>query len=941
MEQTEFSDLSRDAIAQGCVLLKNSDGALPFTADDSVSVFGRTQTDFYKSGTGSGGSVHVPFCHNLMDGFRILAQEGHRVPALNMELMETYRKWTERNPFDTGSGEWAGEPWFQNDMPLEKEFVRRQSRKTNKALYVIGRTAGEDKDNQAKRGSWFLTRQEARNIRTVCRYFSDVVILLNVSNIMDLSWIEKKEFAGHIKSVLICWHGGMLGGLGVADVLCAKSPPSGKLSDTIAYSIKDYPSSKNFGGKEEQVYREDIFVGYRYFCTFAPGKVQFPFGHGLGYTTFRMEGAFLTQTEDSFTAKVTVKNTGLFRGMETAQVYAECPQGNLGKVRRVLCGYKKTSMLEPGESETVEIAFSRNDFSSYDDTGTGGRMLEQGEYKFFIGPSCAVTEEILFEDGTRLYLKKTETVEELRHNCAPEKSFSRLTAGALKTDGTFMPSYKKLVPNKTNLEETIASSMPKEIPLTGNKGIMFDDVTGNPGMLDDFIAQFTKDELMTLCRGEGMMSLKVTPGIAGALGGLSGALHDKYHVPVAGCSDGPSGIRLDTGEEASLIPSGTLLACTWNDILVERIYGALSDELKEKNIDILLGPGCNIHRNPLNGRNFEYYSEDPLLSGKMAAAAVRGISRSGAIATIKHFACNNQETNRRGQNSVVSERALREIYLRPFEIAVKEGGALCVMTGYNGLNGHWCSSNFGLTRGILRGEWNFSGLVMTDWWAGMTDCAGGAEKNPPSSRNLCAMVKSGTNVFMVVPNDSAENGGLGDNLSESLDNGSLSLAELQQNAREIIRFLTHTLCARDLSRPLKKETVISRTVLYPTKNADVFTADDNSGCAFAWNPEKEIFIHITQGGTYNITGTFIKDGGDGVSQSVTNVLLNGESAGAFSSRSTGGKPQSATVCQPRLEQGFYKLELKHTKPGITVTEFSIRSDKRLPPNAEKDLAHEL
>lgn len=928
----ELHDLNREAVAQGCVLLRNDGGVLPFSPADDVSVFGRCQLDFYKSGTGSGGSVHVPYSTNLIDGFDFLRSGGFPLPRINGRLVSAYRNWVKETPFDDGGGAWAGEPWFQKEMPLDTSLLSGLCAAGGKAVFVLGRTAGEDMDNRAEKGSYYLTDEERHCLELLCAHFAKVVVVLNVPNIIDLSWIDGAEFRGHIAGVLFCWHGGMDGGAAVAEVLCGAKYPSGKLSDTIAYRIEDYPSAAHFGSADDELYAEDIFVGYRYFSTFAPEKVQFPFGFGLGYTTFALGAGAVSFSGGTFCAKLSVTNTGAARGRETVQLYAECPQGALGKSRRVLCGWQKTPELGAGETCEVEISFGEREISSYDDSGKSGNrfcsVIEAGEYRFFAGNSSADCKEISFEGGSPFTVARTRVLERLSQCCAPRTPFERLSASG---------GYESVPVSETDLSARIQERLPREIPFTGNRGITFDSVRESPALIDDFVAQLDDGELMTLVRGEGMLSRKVTLGIASAFGGVSERLHDIYRIPVAGCADGPSGIRLDTGGEASLIPIGTLLACTWNDALVEELYGFVGAELSEWGIDLLLGPGCNIHRNPLNGRNFEYYSEDPLLSGKMAAAACRGIAARGSFATIKHFACNNQESHRRTENSVVSERALREIYLRPFEIAVKEGNARAVMTGYNGVNGLWCASNYDLTQTILRGEWGFCGIVMSDWWAGMTDPVLGNASASASPKALSAMVRSRNDLFMVVPNDTADKGGLGDDLARALEEKTLSRAELQRCAKDVLLFLAQTPAARSPLRPLRVETIISGALPAAPQGFSVYEAD----CTFPTDAGKAVCVHIPEKGTYNISATFEKDGGGGVSQSAVNLLLNGELAGSISSRGTGGKIASAMLGQPLLSQGYYTVELAHTKPGITVRSISVRSDKRLPDNTEKDLVGKL
>jgi len=653
----DFQELIRETSSQGVVLLRNENETLPFTNSDKISIFGRCQIDYYKSGTGSGGSVHAPFSVNLIDGLENLKKENFSIPEINENLVEFYKEWIKDNPFDTGNGGWACEPWCQKELELSEVTVALASRKSDKAVFVIGRTAGEDQDNKAEKGSFFLTDTEYENIKKLCRYFRSVTIILNVPNIIDLSWVDNADLNGKIKAILYSWQGGMQGGQGLADVLCGKTSPSGKLVDTIAYKLSDYPSSKNFGSATDEIYEEDIFIGYRYFSTFANEKVQYPFGFGLSYTTFDIKTVNyqINELNSKLFIEVKVTNTGNFAGKEVVQVYAKCPQGKLGKSERILCGFAKTKELTPLEAENLKIEIDYYTLASYDDSGLTdyphSYVLEEGTYSLFVGNSSFTETKIFTSDNKEFELSQTLLIEKLSQNCAPQIEFDRLRP-IIKKDGTYEMFFEKVPVSDENLEEKIRINLPTEIKETSSNPIKFGDVIKDKSLVDAFITGLTENELCTLVRGEGMMSRKVTTGIASAFGGISESLHEKG-IPAVGCSDGPSGIRFDNGKESTLIPIGTLLACTWNPLLIEELYKNLGNEMIDKNIDVLLGPGCNIHRNPLNGRNFEYFSEDPFISGIMAISVCKGLSYSGAIGTLKHLTLNNQETHRRTENSVV------------------------------------------------------------------------------------------------------------------------------------------------------------------------------------------------------------------------------------------------------------------------------------------------
>ena len=926
----DFQAIIRASAAQGTVLLKNEGSVLPLKNTDKVSLFGRCHINYYKCGTGSGGSVHTPYSINIPQGFEILKNEGFAVPEINGELVKVYEDWIKAHPYDSGNGEWASEPWCQVEMELSDSLVKNCSEKTDKAVYVIGRTAGEDQDNNRDKGSFYITDTERSNIALICRYFKNVIVILNVSNVIDVSWIDDEEFGGNIRAVLFTWQGGMQGGQACADVLCGKSVPSGKLTDTIAYKLEDYASTKNFGSSTDEIYEEDIYVGYRYFTTFAKEKIQFPFGFGLSYTTFEISDGSYSRCGEKIYVSATVLNTGTVSGREVVQIYCQQPQGKLGKSERILCGFKKTKELQPGESETVKIEIPVKYLASYDDSGATGfaysYVLEEGTYSFFAGTDCLTENKIFLGgvEGQEFTVEKTYVLEKLTQVCAPEKAFNRIKPGEKKADGTYELEKEPVPLNKVDMAKRIQENLPAEIRAKGTPCTDFSEVVKDKSLVDNFIANLSLKELMTIVRGEGMMSRKVTAGIASAFGGVSEALHEKK-MPAIGCCDGPSGIRLDNGKPATLVPIGTLLACTWNPEIVVDLYEELGKEMVSKNIDVLLGPGCNIHRNPLNGRNFEYFSEDPLVTGVMSVAVCRGLEKAGTFGTIKHFALNNQEEHRRTENSCASERAIREIYLKPFEIAIKEGGAKSVMTSYNGVNGHKSASNFDLNTIVLRNEWKFDGMVMTDWWAAMNDCVKGGDS---TGRNISEMIRARNDVYMVVVNDTADKGGFGDNLEEAIKNGNLSMAQLQLCVKDILLFIAGTKTAHLPLRPLKNEITVNTVLASVPAGAKIYKLEE-------YATEEEIksgtvYFEAAEDANYEVFGGYVKDGGDTLSQSITNVLLNGETCGSFECRSTDNRIVYSVAVQLKLKKGFYKVEIDHTKPGIKVAALCLRIEEDSP-----------
>lgn len=769
LDWNKYLDTAAKMVSEGIVMLKNENNALPLDADKEVAVFGRIQFHYYKSGTGSGGMVNVTKVVNILDG---LIDNGVKV---NEKLLDTYRKWDRENPFDLGEG-WGGEPWSQKEMPLDEGLVKETAKSCETAIVIIGRTAGEEQDNRLEAGSYLLSDDEIEMLTVVRKHFKKVVLLLNVGNIIDMTDINRIA----PDSVLYVWQGGMTGGKGTADVLTGKVSPSGKLPDTIAYKASDYPSDANFGREENRdIYAEDIYVGYRYFETFAKDKVLYPFGFGLSYTGFEIKTEKAEITEGAVKLSVSVKNIGSYKGKEVIEVYCEAPQGRLGKAARVLCGFEKTRELVPQEEQMVEIAVDIAKLASYDDSGVTGNkscyVLEAGEYKFYVGSDVRSAEYACsFEQGEDL------VTERLTQALAPVESFERIKP--VCEGGAFSIGREAVPVSEVDESARRLEKLPKEIAYTGDKGIKLWDVKNGKNTMDEFIAQLSDYDLSCIIRGEGMGSPRVTAGTASAFGGVSENLNG-FGIPAGCCSDGPSGMRLDCGTKAFSLPNGTMIASSFNKELTSELFTFMGLEMAANKVDCLLGPGMNIHRHPLNGRNFEYFSEDPFLTGKMASAELKGMAGAGVTGTIKHFCANNRETNRHFIDSVVSERALREIYLKGFEIAVKEGGASSVMTTYGRVNGLWTAGNFDLNTVILREEWGFKGFTMTDWWANIN-----VRGKEPDKTDLAAMARAQNDVYMVCP-DGEKND---DNTLVALENGGIERCELQRNAANICGFLLHT-----------------------------------------------------------------------------------------------------------------------------------------------------
>lgn len=766
----EYAKTAREAVAEGCVLLRNENRALPIREGETVSVFGRSQLNYYKSGTGSGGMVNTPYVVSILD-----ALDEVEAVTVNPVLRKIYEDWVEEHPFDTGKG-WANEPWCQEEMELSEDVVKAAADQADLALVILGRTAGEDKDNSATEGSYLLTQKEKDMLAAVCKEFDRVAVILNVGNAIDMQFVEDYK----PQAVMYVWQGGMEGGHGVVDVLTGKVTPSGHLTDTVVKSIDDYPSTAHFGAEIYNEYWEDIYVGYRYFETAAQDKVVYPFGFGLSYTTFAQKVTAFVADDTTVNVTVQVTNTGEVSGKEVVQVYYAPAQGALSKPVRNLIRFAKTKELQPGETEDISLTFEVAEMASFDDSGVTGHafsyILEKGNYDIYVGNNVrdAVKSGVVT-------LSEDRVVEQLTEACAPTREFNRMVL-KVNPDGSVEEIAEQAPLRTIDLKKRIEENRPENVPYTGDKGYRFKDLMEGKVSIKDYLAQLSDDDLICMSRGVGMCPAKVTPGIAGSFGGVTDSL-ESFGMPIAGCSDGPSGIRMDCGTKAFANPNGTLLACSFNLELVERLYQWEGMELLLNKIDMLLGPGMNIHRNPLNGRNFEYFSEDPYITGKMAAAMLKGMAKYGVTGTIKHFATNNQEFNRHTIDTVISQRALREIYLKGYEIAVKEGGAYSLMTAYNPINGIWTASNYDLATTILREEWGYEGLVMTDWWARMNDDAG----DPVNIRKTHYMIRSQNDLFMVAQ-ESAGNP-MKDMSQEGLDNGIITRGELVRNAENIVKVL--------------------------------------------------------------------------------------------------------------------------------------------------------
>ena len=690
--------LAKQAATEGTVLLKN-DGTLPLKKGSRVCLFGIGAGEFLFGGGGSA-EVFPDREITLAQGLQAAADRGE--VSFFPDTVEYYVNQTEaiqRADFETQT---AGPVvWRRNfHMPLPvlpEELYQKAKDFGGTAVFCLSRFSSEGDDSgdrNGQKGDFYLWDEEQALLDRLYRDFEKVVVVINSCGPVSTGEYEKAN------AVLYPMYGGGIAGEALTDILLGKTYPSGHLQHTFAKTLEDYPTTKDFHKEKDYVnYEEDIFVGYRYFETFAPEKVAYPFGFGLGYTTFAVEAAAALE-KNTVKISATVTNTGAFPGKEVVQAYLTAPQGVLGKAAKVLAAFGKTKELQPGERQTLSLTFDIREFGSFDDLGKileSAFILEKGAYTVWVGNNVRDTEKALeFTLAENIICKKCHPY------MAPKDLPQRLCA-----DG----SYESL-PQPPQLPHPIRRSRVKaEKPETD---FSLADALAK-GRLEEFIATLNEKDMAELLYGHPMQNVSLTGGIG--VPPRYGS-KDKKKLPLVPTTDGPMGVRArpERGVLTTFFPCESAVAQTWNLKLAKKLGEALGKEAKENNMGIWLAPGVNIHRNPMGGRNFEYYSEDPLTSGLFGANVVMGVQSQRIVATVKHYCCNNRENGRRVCDSRVSQRALREIYLRSFEIVVKKGKPWALMTAYNPVNGVHSSANWESINGVLRSEWGFEGVVMTDWW---------------------------------------------------------------------------------------------------------------------------------------------------------------------------------------------------------------------------------
>ena len=742
-----------------CVVLLKNDGTLPLKTTSNVALFGNGARNTIKGGTGSG-DVNTRSNMNIEDG---LKEAGFNVTtkawidrnqeklmeekAIFLKKVDEEAKATGRTPifiiFD--------HPFEAPDIELiTQEDISKAE--TDTAIFVVSRNSGEGADRRNVKGDYQLSDNELKNLEILGKNFKKVILVLNIGGLIQMAPVESIE---GISSIVLLNQLGNLTGSVLTDILLGKATPSGRLSDTWAVDYMDYPSSAEFsfnnGNVHEDYYRDGIYVGYRYFDS-VKKDVVYPFGYGLGYTDFESKVTGCAQNGDKVTVTVTVKNTGAeYSGKEVVQVYISAPQGKLAKPYQELKGFVKTDELKPGQTQEVKIDIPLISLASYDESSASW-IMEKGEYIVRVGKNSRCTTAV-----AALVLEKDFVTEKCQNILPLDCKMEEMAVNCEKTECADLNCKITIDISKLSCRENKYLEERKILKTDIKETITLNDVKDGKAKLEDLVAQLTVEEMATMLVGvfnhgrENSIVGAASTCAPGAAGETPNLLTVSRKIKKLILADGPAGVRLQphfkTDKDGNLLPGGDIygdtvipftnvpegaidyyqyctaipigwaLAQSWNCQMVQEIGKMIGGEMNLFGVDLWLAPAQNIHRNPLCGRNFEYYSEDPLLTGKMSAAITNGVQENkGCGTTIKHFCANNQEENRYFVNAHISERAVREIYLKGFEIAVKESQPLSIMTSYNLLNGTHTANHYDLCQKALRDEWGFEGVVMTDWF---------------------------------------------------------------------------------------------------------------------------------------------------------------------------------------------------------------------------------
>ena len=822
--------LSR-SLAGECVVLLENDGTLPLAHPCNVALFGSGARHTIRGGSGSGdvntrSDVNVE--QGLEDaGFTVTTKSWlDRQDKKHSEEKEAHKRWISDTAREQGVPEFTisfSHP-FQVIAPTEITRADIAEAQTDTAVYVLSRTAGEGADRWNKRGDYRLYEEEKTQLAQLGKAFPKLILVLNVGGVMDMSEILAVK---GLNAVLLMGQLGNIGGNVLGDVLLGRVNPSGKLTDTWARRYEDYPSSETFshndGNVDDEYYTDGIFVGYRYFDTWAVEPV-YPFGYGLSYTEFELWEPFAALDGETLTVGVQVKNAGQRDGKEVVQLYYSAPCGKLPKPRQELAAFAKTRLLRPGECETVTLSIPLGQMASYCEE-CAAWVLEAGDYTLLTGNSSRNTKPVAV-----VHLDRTVKTEIVKNAFPDEHSLQEILPPAQEMPGCTDIPVLNADHSAISVKSAEYSGTRAEMTTDKTQKLTAKDVISGKCTVEELTAQLTVGELAQLCVGTQRQGEDSVVGVAshtvpGAAGDTSAVILADRGVDDLILADGPAGLRLQpvfkTDKQGGLLPGGSImgeitepfdpkyddtnsdtwyqyctaipigwsLAMSWNMPLLEEIGSMVGSEMELFGVDLWLAPALNIHRNPLCGRNFEYYSEDPLISGRCAAAITRGVqAHPGRGTTIKHFAVNSQEDNRYFTNSHVSERALREIYLRGFRIAVEEAQPLSIMTSYNLLNGTHTANHYGLIQSLARDEWGFKGFVMTDWFTSqdMPSLTGKAKVIYPISAST-GCVYAGNDVQMPGCQKNVDDLINAVRFGESMDGYRVTLADLQFNAANLIR----------------------------------------------------------------------------------------------------------------------------------------------------------
>lgn len=734
------AEISKRAATEGMVLLKNRNGVLPL-AKNTICLFGNGAIRTVRGGTGSGD----PFNGGLSGGggndinqspryhiniFPALIRAGYTIA--NEESLKALE-----NSYDEALNQYEATVFGHFSYPEQRmtsEELEEYRKQTATAVYVISRNAGEGSDRSLE-DDYNLSECEKENLSVLRKVFPKVVVILNVGGAVSVKDLKEAD----PDAILLMGQGGQEGGDALAEILSGVCNPSGKLAASWAEEYGEYPSASTYlKDWDTSLYEEGIYVGYRYFDTFKQTD-GYPFGYGLSYTAFEQKMISVTLEREILSVKVSVKNAGLVAGKEVLQVYVSAPSTEIDMPYQELRGFEKTRLLQPGEEQELEVRISVRNLASYS-RSHGGYILSKGYYVIRMGNSSQNTEK-----AAALFVPETMVVKKVSERLPLQQELVELKGKAgedhkADSEGLLILTLSGAVKCETVQEAPEYKAESEEIPV--EKVYTFEELKKGDCTIEQFVSQFTSDQLAVFVCGTGWgvegdrnpIIGANSESVPGAAGETTHTLEKVYQVPSVVMADGPGGVRVtqhftarnvETGKEQEVFhyciawPSGTVLAQSFDRSIAEAVGEGMRNDLAAMKIGIFLAPGINIQRNPLCGRNFEYYSEDPLVAGEMAAAMVKGIQKDHkAVACIKHFAANNQETNRNANNSVVGQRALREIYLEPFRLGVEKGDAMTIMTSYNKINGVPTADSYDLCTHIAREEWGFKGLIMTDWNGG-------------------------------------------------------------------------------------------------------------------------------------------------------------------------------------------------------------------------------